>query len=57
MADLMNMSIAEVKNRVTITGGIEIGRLPGIVTVTMSAPMKKLEQAGLAGIIKEQYRI
>lgn len=57
MAGLMNMSIAEIKNRVTITGGIGIGRLPGIVTVTMLAPMEKLEQAGLAEIIREQYRI
>lgn len=57
MADLMDMSIAEVKNRVTLTGGIEIGRLPGVVTVTMLAPMRILEQIGLAEIIKEQYKI
>ncbi|MFX1465012.1 MAG: acetamidase/formamidase family protein [Promethearchaeota archaeon] len=55
MAKLAAMDINEVKNRVTITGGIEIGRLPGVVHVTMLTPMARLEQIGIAPLIKEQY--
>ncbi|MFX1518315.1 MAG: acetamidase/formamidase family protein [Promethearchaeota archaeon] len=55
MAQLAAMDINEVKNRVTITGGIEIGRLPGVVHVTMLTPMARLEQIGIAPLIKEQY--
>lgn len=51
----LNMSIPEVKNRTTINGAIEIGRNPGVVTVTLTAPMDKLEAAGIANIVKEQY--
>ena len=53
-AKLMDMSVAEVMNRVTLTGGIEIGRLPGIVTVTMLAPIRQLERIGIAYLVKEQ---
>ena len=54
MAKLMDMSVAGVMNRVTLTGGIEIGRLPGIVTVTMLAPMRQLKRIGIARLVKEQ---
>ncbi|MGD9567057.1 MAG: hypothetical protein AB7V48_01845 [Sedimentibacter sp.] len=54
---LLNMSIPEVKNRTTINGAVEIGRNPGVVTVTFTAPMDKLEAAGIANIIKEQYNL
>ena len=57
MAKLMDMSVAEVMNRVTLTGGIEIGRLPGIITVTMLSPMKRLETLGVAALVKKQYGI
>lgn len=52
---LLNMSREEVMNRVTISGAIEIGRLPGVVTVTMLVPESKLAAIGLAEIVKEQY--
>jgi formamidase len=55
MAKLMDMSVAEVMNRVTLTGGIEIGRLPGVVTVTMSAPFGQLEKIGVAHLVRKQY--
>jgi len=55
MAKLIDMSVAEVMNRVTLTGGIEIGRLPGVVTVTMLAPMRRLEKLGIAHLVKNQY--
>jgi hypothetical protein len=49
------MSSEEVLNRVTISGSVEIGRLPGVVTVSMLVPMSKLEELGLAELVKEQY--
>ena len=55
LADLLSMSKDEVLNRVTLTGGVEIGRLPGVVTVTMQVPMEKLKALGLADLVKAQY--
>ena len=54
-ADLVGMTKEEVMNRVTISGAVEIGRLPGVVTVTMLVPMTKLAEIGLAQLVKEQY--
>ncbi len=55
-AHLLEMSTDEVKNRVTITGGVEIGRLPGLVTVSLMAPIKKLEKRKIAHIVRRHYR-
>ena len=55
MARLAGMGVDEVKNRVTITGGIEIGRLPGVVHISMLTPMSRLEQIGIAHLVREQY--
>lgn len=54
-ADLVGMSNEEVMNRVTISGAVEIGRLPGVVTVTMLVPMTKLTELGLAQLVKQHY--
>jgi len=54
-ARLFNLSIEEVKNRATITGSIEIGRHPGVVTATMLMPKTLLKQARLLKPIKRQY--
>lgn len=56
-AKLLGMSIAEVRNRATINGAIEIGRLPGVVQVTFLVPLKNLQNAGFLEIVKEQYEI
>jgi formamidase len=56
-AELLEMSLPEVRNRATITGAIEIGRLPGVVQITFLAPLKKLENAGLLPFVREQYDI
>ena len=56
-AKLFGMSLGEVKNRATITGGIEIGRLPGVVTVSLLVPLQKLEELNLAGLVRGQYKI
>jgi len=54
-AKLLDMSEAEVRNRVTITGAVEIGRAPGLITISIMAPVKKLQQLGIAHLVKEQY--
>ena len=54
-AELLGMSVSEVKNRATIAGAIEIGRHPGVVQVTFRAPAERLEACGLAGYAREQY--
>jgi formamidase len=57
LAELLGMSNEEVLNRVTISGAVEIGRLPGMVTVTMLAPLTRLAELGLAELVKEQYSL
>lgn len=54
---LLNMSVPEVKNRATITGAIEIGRAPGVVQVTLRAPVDRLEKLGLLPFVRDQYGI
>ena len=54
-AELLGMSVPEVKNRATIAGAIEIGRHPGVVQVTFRAPAERLEARGLLGYAVEQY--
>lgn len=54
-ARLMEMTVPEVKNRATITGAIQIGRNPGVVTVTFLAPMERLERLGIAQFAQQQY--
>ena len=56
-ARLLEMPIEEVKNRATITGGIEIGRHPGVIQVTFRAPVDRLERLGLLPFAQEQYGI
>lgn len=56
-AELLEMSVPEVKNRATITGGIEIGRHPGVVQVTFRAPLDRLEKRGLLPFVRDQYGI
>jgi len=54
-ASVLGMTVSEVRNRATITGAIEIGRLPGVVQVTFRAPTERLERAGLLPLVREQY--
>lgn len=56
-AELLEMSVPEVKNRATITGAIEIGRHPGVVQVTFRAPLARLERRGLLPFVRDQYGI
>ena len=54
-AELLEMSVPEVMNRATISGGIEIGRHPGVVHVTFRAPTDRLRARGLAAYAEEMY--
>lgn len=54
-ARLFDMTVPEVKNRATITGGIEIGRNPGVVQVTFRVPIERLDKTGLLGYAVDQY--
>jgi formamidase len=54
-AELLDLTVPEVRNRATIAGAIEIGRHPGVVQVTFRAPAERLEAAGLLGYAVEQY--
>ena len=54
-ADLLKLSVDEIRNRATINGGIEIGRHPGVVQVTFLAPCERLEACGLLGLVQSQY--
>ncbi|MCF3972396.1 acetamidase/formamidase family protein [Paracoccus sp. EGI L200073] len=54
-ARLLDMTVAEVRNRATINGAIEIGRAPGVIQVTFLAPLAKLDAVGLGDYAREQY--
>lgn len=53
--DLLDMTEGEVRGRCTFTGGVEIGRLPGVVQLNMLAPMDRLEDRGIAHLVRNQY--
>ena len=53
--DLLGMSEGELRNRCTFTGGVSIGRLPGVVQLHLLAPMDVLEERGIAHLVREQY--
>jgi len=56
-ARLFGMKVEEVLNRVTITGAVEIGRLPGIVQVSMQVPLKTLEKLGIDEMVVNHYNL
>ncbi|MFL5662977.1 MAG: acetamidase/formamidase family protein, partial [Ktedonobacteraceae bacterium] len=53
--EVLHMTQAEVRNRCTITGGVEIGRLPGVVQLNMLVPMDKLDAIGIGSYVRQQY--
>jgi len=56
-ARLLQMSQAEIRNRCTITGAVEIARLPGAVQLTILAPLSRLDELGLGKLVRRQYRL
>ena len=55
-ANFLGIELTEVMNRATITGSIDIGRNPGVVTVTLLVPMTLLEKVKLDKIAEDHYR-
>lgn len=47
----------EILNRCTITGSIEISRLPGMVRATFLCPMSVLAQLGIADLVRQHYQL
>ncbi len=54
-AKLLGMSEDEVKNRATVAGAAEIGRLPGFVQLNLLAPRDRLERLGILELVEQQY--
>lgn len=54
-ATFLGIDNAEVLNRTTITGAVEIGRLPGVVTVTFLYPVEALDRLGIGEVVRRQY--
>ena len=54
-ATLLGISQEEVRNRCTISGNVEIARLPGVVQLSMLAPLDLLDHAGLGKLARRQY--
>lgn len=54
-SEFLGFSVPEVKNRATVTGAVEIGRAPGVVTVTFRVPTKLLKEKGLLSLALRQY--
>jgi acetamidase/formamidase len=52
---LFGITEGEVRARCTFTGGVEIARLPGVVQLSMLAPMEFLEECGLDELVRQQY--
>ncbi len=54
-AALLGMSVHEVRNRGTISGAVDIGRLPGFVQLSLLVPRATLERVGLAPLVEAAY--
>lgn len=54
-AKLFGMTVDEVKNRSTISGAVDIGRLPGFVQLSMLVPRDRLERLGILHLVEAQY--
>nr|WP_242520451.1 acetamidase/formamidase family protein [Halobacillus kuroshimensis] len=56
-ARAFGIDVPEVMNRSTITGSIDIGRHPGVVTVTFLAPAHYLEKIKLERLVRDYYKL
>jgi formamidase len=54
-AALLRLTGDEIRNRATVTGGVEIGRLPGFVQISLLAPASRLELAGIRHLAEMVY--
>jgi len=51
------LAYEEVLNRATITGSVEISRLPGTVRVTFLCPLAILDRMGIGHLVREKYQL
>lgn len=54
-AAFFDISVPEVMNRATVTGSIDVGRHPGVATVTFLVPAAYLEKKNILELVKNQY--
>jgi formamidase len=54
-AGLFGMTVDEVKNRATISGAVDIGRLPGFVQLSLLVGRDRLERLGIRHLVEAQY--
>jgi formamidase len=54
-ARLLDVTHDEVRNRATITGGVEIGRIPGLIQLSMLAPVGRLDRSGIGHLAQSVY--
>lgn len=54
-AAFFDISVPEVMNRATITGSIDVGRHPGVATITFLAPTTYLKKKDILELVKSQY--
>ena len=54
-SQLLEMSEGEIRARCTFTGGVQIGRLPGVVQLDMLAPLDVLDERGIGDTVRQQY--
>lgn len=55
-ARLLDVSVDQVKNRGTVTGAVDIGRLPGFIQLNLLVPRPHLERLGIIHLVEAQYR-
>ncbi|PKD42987.1 acetamidase/formamidase family protein [Rhodohalobacter barkolensis] len=55
-SELLGISVPELMNRITVNGNIEVGRHPGVVTVTFLVPKKLLDKAGILDMVERHYQ-
>lgn len=54
-ARFMHMSEDEILNRGTVSGEVQISRLPGVVQLSLQVPRRILESKGLWNLVSEHY--
>lgn len=50
------LNASELRNRATVTGSVDIGRISGVVYITMMLPEEILDRMGIAPIVQTHYQ-
>lgn len=54
-AKLLGMTLDQVRNRSTISGAVDVGRLPGFVQLSLLVPEDTLQRLGILHLVEAQY--